>query len=105
MSNCSDRVGRYSRSSNVSVNNRLTQLSSKYRLIRYIWLQCFDPLLGHHGAYIITLKVKYMFRLFVPKGIPLDTNNLNMYYTFKVIILYGPNDDPVKGRNIVAKYI
>jgi hypothetical protein len=42
---------------NVSVNNRLTQLSSKYRLIRYIWLQCFDPVLGHHQAYKTTLKV------------------------------------------------
>jgi hypothetical protein len=28
-------------------NDRLTQLFTKYKYI-WLWLQCFDPLLGHH---------------------------------------------------------
>jgi hypothetical protein len=34
-------------------NDGLTQLFTKYKCI-CLWLQCFDPLLGHHQAYIIT---------------------------------------------------
>jgi hypothetical protein len=34
-------------------NDRLTQLFTKHKYI-WLWLQCFDPLLGHHQAYKIT---------------------------------------------------
>jgi hypothetical protein len=34
-------------------NDRLTQLFASYKYI-WLWLQCFDPLLGHHQDYIIT---------------------------------------------------
>jgi hypothetical protein len=53
-------------------NDRLTQLFTKYKYIR-LWLQCFDPYLGHLQACII------------------------------IILFYRPDDDPDKGRNIVAK--
>jgi hypothetical protein len=36
-------------------NDRLTQLFTKYEYIR-LWLQCFDPYLGHRQAYIMNLK-------------------------------------------------
>jgi hypothetical protein len=34
-------------------NDHLTQIFTNYKYI-WLWLQCFDPLLGHHQAYIIT---------------------------------------------------
>jgi hypothetical protein len=34
-------------------NDRLTQIFTRYKYT-WLWLQCFDPLLGHHQAYIIT---------------------------------------------------
>jgi hypothetical protein len=37
-------------------NDRLTQLFTKYKYI-WLWLQCFDPLPGHHQAYTVTWKV------------------------------------------------
>jgi hypothetical protein len=49
-------------------NDSLTQLFTKYKYI-WLWLQCFDPLLDHHQAYIITYKVQYMFTFYVPNGI------------------------------------
>jgi hypothetical protein len=36
-------------------NDRLTQLFTKYKYI-WLWLQCFDPYLGHHQAYIMNLE-------------------------------------------------
>jgi hypothetical protein len=33
-------------------NDRLTQLFTKYKYI-WLWLQCFDPYLGHRQAYIM----------------------------------------------------
>jgi hypothetical protein len=46
-------------------NDRLTQLFTKYKYI-WLWLQCFDPLLGYHQAYIIkgrniVAKAKYIY--------------------------------------------
>jgi hypothetical protein len=41
-------------------NVRLTQLFAKYKYI-WLWLQCFDPYLGHRQAYIVNIvaKAKY----------------------------------------------
>jgi hypothetical protein len=36
-------------------NDRLTQLFTKYKYI-WLWLQCFDPYLGHRQAYIMNLE-------------------------------------------------
>jgi hypothetical protein len=36
-------------------NDRLTQLSTKYKYI-WRWLQCFDPYLGHRQVYIMNLE-------------------------------------------------
>jgi hypothetical protein len=36
-------------------NDRLTQLCTKYKYI-WLWLQCFDPYLGLHQAYIMNLE-------------------------------------------------
>jgi hypothetical protein len=36
-------------------NDRLTQLFTKYKYI-WLWLQCFDPYLGHRQAYVMNLK-------------------------------------------------
>jgi hypothetical protein len=36
-------------------NDRLTQLFTKYKYI-WLWLQCFDPYLGHGQVYIIKLE-------------------------------------------------
>jgi hypothetical protein len=36
-------------------NDLLTQLFTKYKYI-WLWLQCFDPYLGHRQAYIINLE-------------------------------------------------
>jgi hypothetical protein len=36
-------------------NDRLTQLFIKYKYI-WLWLQCFDPYLGHRQAYIMNLE-------------------------------------------------
>jgi hypothetical protein len=53
-------------------NDRLTQLFTKYKYI-WLWLQCFDPYMGHRQAYIMNVSS------------------------------YRPDDDPDKGRNIAAK--
>jgi hypothetical protein len=36
-------------------NDRLTQLFTKHKYI-LLWLQCFDPYLGHRQAYIMNLE-------------------------------------------------
>jgi hypothetical protein len=36
-------------------NDRLTQLFTKFKYI-WLWLQCFDPYLGHRQAYIMNLE-------------------------------------------------
>jgi hypothetical protein len=36
-------------------NDRLTQLFTKYKYI-WLWLQCFDPYLGHRQVYIMNLE-------------------------------------------------
>jgi hypothetical protein len=36
-------------------NDRLKQLFTKYKYI-WLWLQCFDPYLGLHQAYIMNLQ-------------------------------------------------
>jgi hypothetical protein len=61
-------------------NDRLTQLFTKYKYI-WLWLQCFDPYVGHRQAYTTNLE----------SGVHVPT------------WLYRPDDDPDKGRNIVAK--
>jgi hypothetical protein len=42
-------------SSTYQYNDRPTQLFTKYKYI-WLWLQCFDPYLGHHQAYIMNLE-------------------------------------------------
>jgi hypothetical protein len=37
-------------------NDRLTQLFTKYKYI-WLWLQCFDPYVGHHQARIMNLEI------------------------------------------------
>jgi hypothetical protein len=36
-------------------NDRVTQLFTKCKYI-WLWLQCFDPYLGHRQAYIMNLE-------------------------------------------------
>jgi hypothetical protein len=36
-------------------NDRLTQLFTNYKYI-WLWLQCFDPYLGHRRAYVINFR-------------------------------------------------
>jgi hypothetical protein len=36
-------------------NDRLTQLLAKYKYV-WLWLQCFDPYLGHRQAYVMNLE-------------------------------------------------
>jgi hypothetical protein len=44
-------------------NDCLTQLFTKYKYI-WLWLQCFDPYLGHRQAYIMNLEsVVHVLRL------------------------------------------
>jgi hypothetical protein len=62
-------------------NDRLIQLFTKYKYI-WVWLQCFDPYLGHRQAYIMNLESDVLHCL---------------------SSLYRPGDNPDKGRNIVAK--
>jgi hypothetical protein len=50
-------------------NDRLTQLFTRYKYI-WLWLQCFDPYLGYHQAYLMNLESVYMFRFFMSNGIP-----------------------------------
>jgi hypothetical protein len=70
-------------------NDRLTQLFAKYKYI-WLWLQCFDPFLGHPQVY---------------KSLPGFGYNVStlIWVIVNLSSLYSPDDDPDKGRNIVAK--
>jgi hypothetical protein len=46
-------------------NDRLTKPFTKYKYIYlFIWLQCFDPYLGHRQAYIMNLKSVVQVKVF-----------------------------------------
>jgi hypothetical protein len=75
-------------------NDCLTQLFTKYKFI-WRWLQCFDPFLGHLQAY----KSLPSINIF---GFGYNVSTL-IWVIVNLSSLYSPDDDPDKGRNIVAK--
>jgi hypothetical protein len=74
-------------------NDRLKQLFTKYKYM-WLWLQCFDHYLGHRQVYIMNLESVLEI---------LGTSRCVDFLSS----LYRPDDDPDKGRNILAeaKYI
>jgi hypothetical protein len=50
-------------------NDRLTQLFTKYKYI-WLWLQCFDPFLGHSPGIYNNLESVVHIWVFMPIGIP-----------------------------------
>jgi hypothetical protein len=65
-----------------------TQRDGLWTFLHNVWLQCFDPYLGHRQAYIMNWESA----VHEPKHVLQFLSSLS-----------GPDDEPYKGRNTVAK--